>query len=61
MVPAFFPPGSILVFATEMDGSGSELDEICSSGAEAAFKGLGLVDLNVLVYRADGEERDAGV
>lgn len=61
MVPDVFPPGSVLVFATEMDGLGSELDEICSSGAEEAFKGLGLVDLNVLVYRADGEERDAGM
>ena len=35
------------------------LDETCTSGAEAAFAELDLVDLNLLLFRADGEERDA--
>jgi glycogen debranching enzyme len=36
-----------------------DLDEICTSGAEEAFGELDLVDLNVILHRADGEERDA--
>lgn len=37
----------------------SDLDEICKSGAEEAYIELDLVDLNVILHRADGEERDA--
>ena len=37
----------------------TDLDDICKSGAEEAFKELDLVDLNVILHRADGEERDA--
>lgn len=48
-----------MVFATDMGQMSSDLDDICKSGAEAAFKDLDLVDLNVVLYRADGEERDA--
>lgn len=36
-----------------------DLDEICVSGADEAFGGLDLVDLNVVLHRADGEEKDA--
>jgi glycogen debranching enzyme len=36
-----------------------EIDAICSSGADEAFADLDLVDLNVILHRADGEERDA--
>lgn len=36
-----------------------DLDDICKNGAEEAFAELDLVDLNVILYRADGEERDA--
>jgi glycogen debranching enzyme len=58
-VPDTFPPGSIMLFATHMEGLGPSLDSLCASGAEEAFKTLDLVDLNALMYRADGEERDA--
>lgn len=59
IVPDSFPPGSMMVFATSMSGLDPKLDSLCSSGASEAFADLDLVDLNVLVHRADGEERDA--
>ncbi|PWN52853.1 putative 4-alpha-glucanotransferase [Violaceomyces palustris] len=57
-IPEYFPPGSIMVFSTLIEGLGKEIDALCTSGAEKAVAGLGLVDLNVLLYRADGEEKD---
>ncbi|GAA6056561.1 hypothetical protein JCM3770_004362 [Rhodotorula araucariae] len=59
VVPDEFPRGSILVFATWMDDLRADLDDVCASGAKEAFDALSLVELNVLMYRADGEERDA--
>ena len=59
VVPDKFPPGSIMVFATQMEGIDPTLDEFCKSGAMEAFGGLDLVDLNVLLHRCDGEEKDA--
>lgn len=59
-VPETFPPGSVLVFATWMEDLKADLDDLCAEGAEEAFKELDLVDLNSAIYRADGEERDAG-
>ncbi|PWY97233.1 putative 4-alpha-glucanotransferase [Testicularia cyperi] len=58
VVPDFFPPGSIMLFATEMAQISPDLDSKCSSGAEQAMEDLDLVDLNVVLYRADGEEKD---
>lgn len=43
-----------------MEDLKADLDEFCAKGAEKAFKELDLVDLNSAIYRADGEERDAG-
>lgn len=59
VVPDYFPPGSIVVFATQMEGIESSLDEFCTTGADEAFADLDLVDLNALLHRCDGEERDA--
>ena len=59
VVPEYFPPGSIMLFETRLQGLDSSLDEFCSSGAEEAFGDLDLVDLNVVLFRAEGEERDA--
>ena len=56
VVPDYFPPGSVMVFTTS--GSTPNLSALCSSGAVEAFQKLDLIDLNVLLYRADGEERD---
>lgn len=47
------------IFETHMDGLDVSLEALCSSGADEAIKELDLVDLNVLLYRCDGEERDA--
>lgn len=59
VVPEYFPPGSIMVFETQLQGLDASLDEFCTSGAEEAFSDLDLVDLNVVLHRAEGEERDA--
>lgn len=73
VVPDVFGPGSIMLFETDMEVSASvvmcdraksqnispDLDEICTSDADAAFGELDLVDLNVILHRADGEEKDA--
>ncbi|KAG2068753.1 glycoside hydrolase family 13 protein [Suillus decipiens] len=58
-VPDYFPPGSILIFEVEVQNLDNELDTFCASDADKAFGNLDLVDLNVVLYRADGEERDA--
>ncbi|EIW79274.1 glycoside hydrolase family 13 protein [Coniophora puteana RWD-64-598 SS2] len=59
IVPEYFPPGSIMIFETQLQGYDQDLDSFCASGAQEAFDELDLVDLNVILYRADGEERDA--
>ncbi|KAI0792141.1 glycoside hydrolase family 13 protein [Abortiporus biennis] len=59
LIPDYFPPGSIMLFETQLQGIDSTLDSFCSSGLEEAFGALDLVDLNVILHRAEGEERDA--
>ncbi|EJF64264.1 glycoside hydrolase family 13 protein [Dichomitus squalens LYAD-421 SS1] len=59
VVPEYFPPGTIMLFETHLQGLDSSLDQFCSSGAEEAFGDLDLVNLNVVLFRAEGEERDA--
>jgi glycogen debranching enzyme len=59
VVPEYFPPGSIMLFETQLQEYDASLDAFCSSGAQEAFSALSLVDLNVILHRADGEERDA--
>lgn len=59
VVPDYFPPGSIMLFETHAIDHDTLLDEFCASGAREAFGDLDLVDLNVVLHRADGEERDA--
>ncbi|KAG9018392.1 hypothetical protein FRB93_000095 [Tulasnella sp. JGI-2019a] len=59
IVPESFPPGSVMVFATQMEGMDKDLDQFSKSGVDEAFAGLDWVDLNVVLYRSDGEEKDA--
>ncbi|KAJ6581356.1 glycoside hydrolase family 13 protein [Mycena capillaripes] len=59
IVPEYFPPGSIMLFETHLHEHDASLDAFCTSGAKEAFDDLDLVDLNILLHRADGEERDA--
>ncbi|THH18461.1 hypothetical protein EW146_g2524, partial [Bondarzewia mesenterica] len=59
VVPNYFPPGSIMIFETQFQNLDATLDTFCGSGAEEVFKELDLVDLNVVLFRAEGEELDA--
>ena len=59
IVPDYFPPGSVMLFETHLQGIEADLDTFCASGAEDAFKDLDFVDLNVVLHRAEGEELDA--
>jgi glycogen debranching enzyme len=59
VVPEFFPPGSILLFETQLQEHDPLLDAFCVSGAQDALSALSLIELNVILHRADGEERDA--
>jgi glycogen debranching enzyme len=58
-VPERFPPGSVLVYATWNEGLTAELDAFVVEGADKAVSSLDMVDLNVVLYRSHGEERDA--
>ena len=58
VVPDYFPPGSFMIFETYLQGLDPDLDTFCVSGAQSALANLDLVDLNVFLYRTDGEERD---
>jgi glycogen debranching enzyme len=58
-VPEKVPPGSVAVFETwipEAEHSDG-LDKFVTSGARDAFKDCSLTELNVIMYRADSEER----
>lgn len=59
IVPEFFPPSSIMIFETYLQDLDTELDTFCLTGAQEVFGELDLVDLNAVLFRADGEERDA--
>ena len=59
IVPDYFPPGSVLVFETQLQQHDAELDSFCASGAQDAFGDVDLVDLNIILHRTDVEERDA--
>ncbi|KAK6613814.1 Glycogen debranching enzyme [Botrytis cinerea] len=56
-----FPPGSIALFETWIPAAehATGLDTFVTSGAKAAFSELDLVDLNVVLYKCEAEERDA--
>ncbi|KAH7914817.1 glycoside hydrolase family 13 protein [Hygrophoropsis aurantiaca] len=59
VIPEFFPPGSIMIFETQLEDFDTALDSWSISDASAAFSDLTLVDLNVLLHRSEGEELDA--
>lgn len=67
IVPKHFPPGSLMLFKTWMEGlkpeqsemKGRNLESFIGLEAIEKFEGLDLVDLNFILYRTDGEERDS--
>ncbi|KAL4066019.1 glycoside hydrolase family 13 protein [Scleroderma citrinum] len=58
-VQQLFPPGSIMIFETQLEPVDLDLVKYCMPDAQTAFRGLNLVDLNVVLYRTDVEEQDA--
>ncbi|KAF2757235.1 glycogen debranching enzyme [Pseudovirgaria hyperparasitica] len=54
-----FPPGSIALFETWVESAehADGLDKFVTSGAREAFKELDHIDLNMVLYRCDPEER----
>jgi glycogen debranching enzyme len=58
IVPDYFPPGSFLLFETQVQDTDTELDAFCTNDASLAFSDLDLIDLNVVLYRSNGEESD---
>jgi glycogen debranching enzyme len=48
-----------MIFETQLEGLDPTLDKFCGSAAEDAFQDLDPVDLNTLLFRAEGEEMDA--
>lgn len=60
IVPDSFEPGSVMLFQTEMQGDiRPDFDVTIVDGATEAFAQLNRVELNVVLHRADGEEKDA--
>lgn len=60
IVPNHFEPGSVMLFETEMTADiGADIDETIVKGSTEAFADLNRVELNIVLYRADGEEKDA--
>ncbi|KAK7204849.1 glucanotransferase domain of glycogen debranching enzyme-domain-containing protein [Myxozyma melibiosi] len=57
-LPDHFPPGSIALIRTWIPSAEESVDDFVVSGAAEAVKDLDLIDLNVVLYRCDGEERD---
>lgn len=53
-----FPQGSIALIKTSISTIDDDLDSFVRSGAEEAVAELDFLDLNVVMYRCDGEERD---
>lgn len=48
-----------MLFETCLQDYDSTLEEFMVSGSQEVFGDLGLVELNIVLHRADGEERDA--
>lgn len=57
--PTKFPQGSIALFKTSALDIDSNLVKFLHDGADKAVESLNLIDLNTILYKCDGEERDA--
>ena len=59
-IPADFPPGSIALFETWVPAAeySEGLDNFITSNAQEAMQTVNLLQLNLVLYRCDPEERD---
>ncbi|ODQ64254.1 glycogen debranching enzyme [Nadsonia fulvescens var. elongata DSM 6958] len=57
-LPDNFPQGSIILLKTRIKAVNHKLDKFVRSEALNSVKSLSLVDLNVVLYRCNAEERD---
>lgn len=55
----YFPQGSIALIKTSVATIDKDLDKFVRSGAEEAIAEFDFLDLNVIMYRCDSEERDS--
>jgi glycogen debranching enzyme len=59
VVPNTFPSGSIMVLKTWIQDNPAESYNLISSCSDNVFSNLSLLDMNVVLHRCEGEERDA--
>ncbi|KAK9455693.1 hypothetical protein V1511DRAFT_308976 [Dipodascopsis uninucleata] len=57
-LPEKFPPGSIALMQTWIPSAEESVDDYVASGAVDAVKDLNLIELNIVLYRCEAEERD---
>lgn len=55
----YFPQGSIALIKTSIKTIDKDLNVFVRTGADKAVASLDLLDLNVIMYRCDSEERDS--
>lgn len=59
VVPSVFPSGSVMVLKTWIQDNPAESYDLISSCSDNVFNNLSLLDMNVILHRCEGEERDA--
>ncbi|KAG0299304.1 hypothetical protein BGZ98_010155, partial [Dissophora globulifera] len=58
-IPEWFPGGSIMLLETIVDSNvPSDIEELVKTIPDTVFDSLGWVELNITLYRCDGEEQD---
>ncbi|KAG4305123.1 hypothetical protein PORY_001293 [Pneumocystis oryctolagi] len=57
-MPREFPPGSIFLLKTWIENVDENLDNFICNDFHEAVENLDLIDLNIVMYRCDQEERD---
>lgn len=58
-IPDRFPGGSIILLETSVDSKvPSNIEELVKTIPDSVFGSLGWMELNIVLYRSDGEEQD---
>ncbi|RUP51575.1 glycogen debranching enzyme [Jimgerdemannia flammicorona] len=58
VVPPLFPSGSVMLLRTWVENSSEDIHDLVSNCHADVFKNLNLVEMNIVLYRCEGEERD---